>query len=111
MWLRAMQEFEAQSRAHLNQDGCLIAGIGMLPRSDPELTMLDTITNDTKAALAKAHEAFRRELQKLRTGRANLAMLDGVRVDTRLAPPLNQVAALNVADPRLITIDRGTRRC
>lgn len=77
----------------------------MLPRSDPELTMLDTITNDTKAALAKAHEAFRRELQKLRTGRANLAMLDGVRVEYYGSPtPLNQVAALNVADPRLITI-------
>lgn len=67
--------------------------------------MIDTIVNDTKAALAKAHEAFRRELQKLRTGRANLAMLDGVRVEYYGSPtPLNQVAALNIADPRLITI-------
>ena len=67
--------------------------------------MIDTIVNDTKAALALAHEAFRRELQKLRTGRANLAMLDGVRVEYYGSPtPLSQVAALNIADPRLITI-------
>jgi len=67
--------------------------------------MIDTIVNDTKAALSKAHDAFRRELQKLRTGRANLAMLDGVRVEYYGTPtPLNQVAALNIADPRLITI-------
>lgn len=67
--------------------------------------MLDTITNDTKAALAKAHDAFKRDLTKIRTGRANLAMLDGVRVEYYGSPtPLSQVAALNVADPRLITI-------
>ncbi|MCC6621750.1 MAG: ribosome recycling factor [Deltaproteobacteria bacterium] len=67
--------------------------------------MIDTIVNDTKAALTKAHDAFRRELQKLRTGRANLAMLDGVRVEYYGSPtPLSQVAALNIADPRLITI-------
>jgi ribosome recycling factor len=67
--------------------------------------MTDTISNDTKSALAKVHDSFRRELQKLRTGRANLAMLDGVRVEYYGSPtPLNQVAALNIADPRLITI-------
>ena len=41
----------------------------------------------------------------MRTGRANLAILDGVRVDYYgTSTPLNQVASLNVADARLITI-------
>lgn len=67
--------------------------------------MTDKIQADTKAQLTKVQEAFKRDLQKIRTGRANLAMLDGVRVDYYGAPtPLSQVAALNVADPRLITI-------
>ncbi|PIE20117.1 MAG: ribosome recycling factor [Proteobacteria bacterium] len=67
--------------------------------------MLDEIYADTRASMGKVHEAFTRELGKLRTGRANLSMLDGVRVEYYGAQtPLNQVAALNVADPRLITV-------
>lgn len=67
--------------------------------------MLDEIYNDTKLSLQKAHDAFKRELQKLRTGRANLSILDGIKVDYYGSPtPLNQVAALNIADPRLITV-------
>ncbi len=67
--------------------------------------MLDEIYNDTKTSLQKAHDAFKRDLQKIRTGRANLAVLDGIKVDYYGAPtPLNQVAALNIADPRLITV-------
>src|SRR4030095_15306617 len=53
----------------------------------------------------KAIEAFRRELGKVRTGRANLSILDGVRVEYYGTPtPLNQVASLAVADARLITV-------
>ena len=41
----------------------------------------------------------------MRTGRANLALLDGVRIDYYgTMTPLNQVASCAVADPRLITI-------
>jgi ribosome recycling factor len=41
----------------------------------------------------------------VRTGRANISMLDGVRVEYYgTMTPLNQVATLNVPDPRLITI-------
>ncbi|MEO5769231.1 MAG: ribosome recycling factor, partial [Polyangia bacterium] len=55
--------------------------------------------------LDKGIEAFKRDLSKVRTGRANLAILDGVRVDYYGTPtPLNQIASMNVADPRLITI-------
>ena len=41
----------------------------------------------------------------MRTGRANLALLDGVRVDYYGTPtPLNQVASLSTPDARLIMI-------
>ena len=44
-------------------------------------------------------EAFQRDLTKVRTGRANLAILDGVKVDYYGTPtPLNQVASVNVPD-------------
>ena len=67
--------------------------------------MLDEIYADAKASMQKAHDAFQRDLSKLRTGRANLTMLDGIRIEYYGAQtPLNQVAALNVADPRLITV-------
>ena len=67
--------------------------------------MLDEIYAEIRDSMDKVLEAFVRELAKLRTGRANLTMLDGIRVEYYGAQtPLNQVAALNVADPRLITI-------
>jgi ribosome recycling factor len=67
--------------------------------------MLEDIYADTKSSLQKAHEAFKRDLTKIRTGRANLALIDGIKVEYYGAPtPLNQVAALNIADPRLITV-------
>ena len=60
---------------------------------------------DAKQRMDATFETLRRELAKVRTGRANLAILDGVRVDYYGTPtPLNQVASLNVADARLITI-------
>jgi ribosome recycling factor len=55
--------------------------------------------------MVKALESFKRDLGKVRTGRASLALLDDVRVDYYGTPtPLNQVAALAVPEPRLITI-------
>ena len=67
--------------------------------------MLQDVLNDTEESMQKAIEAFRRELSKVRTGRANLSLLDGVKVEYYGTPtPLNQVATLNVADARLITV-------
>src|SRR5687768_3043975 len=55
--------------------------------------------------MKRAIEAFQRDLSRVRTGRANLSLLDGIKVDYYGTPtPLNQVASLNVADARLITI-------
>ena len=67
--------------------------------------MVNDVLKDLDQGIAKAHEALKKELAKVRTGRANLALLDGVRVDYYGTPtPLNQVASCNVADARLITI-------
>lgn len=63
------------------------------------------VMDDARNSMGKALESFQRELSRVRTGRANLSILDGVRVDYYGTPtPLNQVAALTVADPRLITV-------
>ena len=67
--------------------------------------MVDDIMKDLEAGIVKALEALKRELQKVRTGRANLALIDGVRVDYYGTPtPLNQVANCSTPDARLIVI-------
>jgi ribosome recycling factor len=67
--------------------------------------MFDEIMEEMKQSMAGVMEALDRDLQKTRTGRANLNMLDAVRISYYgTMTPLNQVAALAVADPRLITI-------
>jgi len=67
--------------------------------------MVDDVVKDLKESLEKSLESLKRELAKVRTGRANLALLDGIKVEYYGTPtPLNQVAALNVPDARLITI-------
>jgi ribosome recycling factor len=67
--------------------------------------MIADVKAKAKAGMAKALDSFKRDLSKVRTGRASLALLDDVRVDYYGTPtPLNQVAALAVPEPRLITI-------
>ena len=69
------------------------------------MSMVDDVLKDLQANLDKAVDALKRDLAKVRTGRANLALLDGIKVEYYgTMTPLNQVAALNVPDPRLITI-------
>jgi len=66
---------------------------------------LSEIFQLTDESMESAIDGYSKELSRLRTGRANLQMLDGIRVEYYgTATPLNQVAALNVADPRLITL-------
>jgi ribosome recycling factor len=67
--------------------------------------MINDITTDTEGGMQKAVESFKRDLSKIRTGRANTAMLDGVKVDYYGTPtPVNQVATVQVVDARLITV-------
>ena len=67
--------------------------------------MEQDILNDFKANVEKVLASLKNELVKVRTGRASLTILDGIRVEYYGTPtPLNQVAAMAVVDPRLITI-------
>ncbi|MDJ0765202.1 MAG: ribosome recycling factor [Myxococcota bacterium] len=53
----------------------------------------------------KALDSLRATLGRIRTGRANAALLDSVRVDYYgTMTPLNQMAAINTPEPRLITV-------
>jgi ribosome recycling factor len=67
--------------------------------------MINDITTDTEDGMKKAVDSFKRDLQKIRTGRANAAMLDGIKVDYYGTPtPVNQVATVTVVDARLISV-------
>lgn len=67
--------------------------------------MINDITSDAEEGMKKAVESFKRDLQKIRTGRANTSMLDGIKVDYYGTPtPVNQVATVQVVDARLITV-------
>jgi len=58
-----------------------------------------------KTRMEKAVEDFRKDLASVRTGRANVALLDHVRVDYHGTPmPINQLGTLNVPDPAMIVI-------
>jgi len=55
--------------------------------------------------MEKSVEAFRNELAKVRTGRASLALLDGIMVDAYgSAMPMNQVGTLTIPESRSIAI-------
>jgi len=63
--------------------------------------VIDEANEDMDKALRK----LRTELQKIRTGRASTAMLDGIQIDYYGTPtPMNQLANLTTPDPRLIVI-------
>src|SRR5688572_24928290 len=68
-------------------------------------SMIQDISNDAEEGMKKALESFRRDLSKIRTGRASTSMLDSVRDDYYATPtPVNQVATVQVVDARLITV-------
>jgi ribosome recycling factor len=69
------------------------------------MTTMKTMVSDARTRMHTSVEAVRRELAGLRTGRASVAMLDGIRVDYYGTPtPLNQVGNLSTPEPTLITI-------
>ncbi|MBS2013976.1 MAG: ribosome recycling factor [Deltaproteobacteria bacterium] len=67
--------------------------------------MLDDVHKELVSSIAKAHEALKRDLGKLRAGRANPNLLDGIRVDYYgTMTPLSQMANIAVPEPRLLTV-------
>jgi ribosome recycling factor len=67
--------------------------------------MIDDLHTDMKANMEKSVEALRRDLRRIRTGRASLALLDGLMVDYYgVATPINQLATLSIPEARQIII-------
>lgn len=67
--------------------------------------MEEKMIKETEAKMEKTLSSLKNDLNKVRTGRASLALFDDIRVDYYGTPtPLNQVATLAVPEPRLITI-------
>lgn len=72
--------------------------------------MINDVKNRTGNGMDKAVDVLKRDLAKVRTGRASLNLLDDIRVDYYGTPtPLNQVGSLAVPEPRLITIQPWER--
>ena len=74
--------------------------------------MKEKVFQDMESSMEKAIGAYEKELSRLRTGRASPALLEGIRVDYYGTPtPINQTAAVNIPESRLIVIqpwDKGT---
>lgn len=67
--------------------------------------MIDDIHDEMKAAMDKSVDALQRELRRIRTGRASLALLDGITAEYYgTATPINQLATLSIPEPRQILI-------
>jgi len=66
---------------------------------------MDELLKELERKMRTAVEVLKKEFQKVRTGRANPAILDNVVVDYYgTLTPLNQVGNISVPDPQLITI-------
>ena len=69
------------------------------------MAVTDDVVKDLKTRIDRTLEDLKKELSKIRTGRASLSVLEGVRVNYYGTPtPLTGVASLAVPEPRLITI-------
>lgn len=67
--------------------------------------MLDDVYDTMKDGISSSHKALLRDLAKLRTGRANPSILQGIRADYYgQMTPLEQMASISVPEPRLILI-------
>jgi ribosome recycling factor len=67
--------------------------------------MVEDLYQEVEHKMDRSLAALRKELSRIRTGRASLALLEGVAVDYYGTPtPLNQLATLAVPESRLITI-------
>jgi len=67
--------------------------------------MIDALLTDVEERMGKTLQSTQNDFSRIRAGRANTAILDGIRVDYYGTPtPLNQVAGLSTPEPRLITI-------
>ncbi len=67
--------------------------------------MINDILKDTENRMNLSIESLRTELSRIRTGKANISLLDGITVPYYGTPtPLNQVANISAPEPRLLTV-------
>jgi ribosome recycling factor len=67
--------------------------------------MINDVYSELEASIVKAQDALKRELSKLRTGRAHPGMLDTIKVDYYgTATPIAQMANVSVPEPRMLTV-------
>lgn len=67
--------------------------------------MLNELFADAQDRMQKAVETLDRDFKRLRTGRASVSLVDGIRLDYYgVSTPLNQLATLTVPEPRSIMI-------
>lgn len=72
--------------------------------------MIDETLGELKNSMAKAHDALRRELSRIRTGRATPDLLDSLRVDNYGQPtPISQMASVSIPEARMLMIKPWTR--
>lgn len=66
---------------------------------------VEFLLDDAESSMKKAISHLETELTKIRAGKANPSMLDGINVEYYGAPtPINQVANINILDARTISI-------
>jgi ribosome recycling factor len=66
---------------------------------------MSTIISEMSDRMESSIDAYRRDLSKIRTGRASLSLFDGIKVESYGSKmPLNQVATLTIPENRLIMI-------
>jgi ribosome recycling factor len=67
--------------------------------------MADELYSTVNSKMDKAVQSFQKELNRLRTGRASPALLDGIRAEYYGTPtPLQQIASITIPESRLIVI-------
>lgn len=67
--------------------------------------MIDDAISELQDAITKSFEALKRDLAKLRTGRAHPSLLDSLRVDFYGTPtPIGQMASVNVPEARMLLV-------
>ncbi len=63
------------------------------------------VLEETRRKMTKVLEVMGHDLSRVRTGRASVALLEGIKVEAYGSPmPLSQVASLAAPEPRLLTV-------
>lgn len=69
------------------------------------MSILESIYSETNERMGKTVENFKKELSRIRTGRASPSLLEGITVEYYGSPmPINQVATITIPEARLILV-------